>query len=261
MLAHVLAEGAAWEMTNADTYEKFIASISKNKKFQKKRLGRKAVIAHEQLEDLGEERTEEQKTVFRALAARTNYLALDRPDCSFAAKELCREFSRPTLSFFIRLKHLVRYLVHAPKHVYVYPLEDCEAGIKMHVDTDFAGCTKTRRSTSGGLMTWGTHTIKHWSSTQTTIALSSGEAELSGIVLGASHGLGLQSLALDMDIPLSLHIYSDASAAIGICRRRGLGRIRHLHVGDLWIQEKLKAGDVQLSKIAGAANPADALTK
>ena len=107
----------------------------------------------------------------------------------------------------------------------------------------------------------GRHSIKHWSLTQTTIALSSGEAELGGICRGASIALGLQSLAADLGIPLQIEILTDATAAIGICRRRGLGKIRHLHVSDLWVQDRLKTGDFKLTKVLGTENPADCLTK
>ena len=131
----------------------------------------------------------------------------------------------------------------------------------MFVDTDFAGCQKTRRSTSGGMIMLGDHPLRHWSTTQATIALSSGEAELVGIVRGASQGLGFQSMGRDLGIPFTLHIRTDATAAIGICRRRGLGKIRHLSCADLWVQERLRHGDFQLSKIPGADNVADALTK
>ena len=107
----------------------------------------------------------------------------------------------------------------------------------------------------------GGHCIKHWSSTQTTVALSSGEAELGGICRGASNGLGLQALAADLGIHLTLEVLTDATAAIGICRRRGLGRIRHLHVADLWVQDRLRKKDFSLTKIPGSSNPADILTK
>ena len=54
---------------------------------------------------------------------------------------------------------------------------------------------------------------------------------------------------------------SDATAAIGIARRRGLGKVRHLAVADLWMQDRIRKGDFKLEKIAGAENPADMLTK
>ena len=58
-----------------------------------------------------------------------------------------------------------------------------------------------------------------------------------------------------------LEICSDASAAIGICKRRGLGKVRHLAVADLWIQDYLRTNDLVLNKVKGPDNPADVLTK
>ena len=107
----------------------------------------------------------------------------------------------------------------------------------------------------------GGHLVQHYSQTQATVALSSGEAELQGICKGASKALGLQSLARDLGIDLSLNVVPNTTAAIGICRRRGLGRIRHLAVADLWVQDRVRAGDFCLTKVKGAENPADCLTK
>ena len=107
----------------------------------------------------------------------------------------------------------------------------------------------------------GGHLIKHWNQTQPAIALSSGETELVGIGQGMAQGLGLQSLARYMNWNLKLNLHSDATAAIGIAKRRGLGKARHLHTTDLWIQERVGNGDVGLLKILGTENPADALTK
>ena len=107
----------------------------------------------------------------------------------------------------------------------------------------------------------GTHTIKHWSNTQSTVALSSAEAELGGICKGASQGLGLQAIAKDLGFRWKLVIHADAAAAIGICKRRGLGKVRHLAVADLWLQDRIRKKDFYLVKVLGADNPADLLTK
>ena len=56
-------------------------------------------------------------------------------------------------------------------------------------------------------------------------------------------------------------VHSDASAAIGIARRRGMREMRHLDVTDLWVQEKVKSMAVNLVKIKGENNPADIFTK
>ena len=107
----------------------------------------------------------------------------------------------------------------------------------------------------------GTHCVRHWSTTQTTLALSSAESELHGIAKGASIGMGLRSIGGDLGLNLRIMILTDASAALGIVRRRGLGKIRHLDVTDLWLQEKARNKDIEIAKIPGDENLADALTK
>ena len=75
------------------------------------------------------------------------------------------------------------------------------------------------------------------------IALSTGESELGAVVKGAAEGMGLQSLLRDFGFEVNLHLLSDATAAIGIVRRLGLWRVRHLATADLWIQQRLRRGD------------------
>ena len=65
----------------------------------------------------------------------------------------------------------------------------------------------------------------------------------------------------DLGIQMKLRLKSDASAAIGIASRRGLGKIRHLEVSQLWLQQKVANGDLELIKVNGEDNLADALTK
>ena len=256
ILENVLRNGAAWETPTVD----LIAKISK-RKFAKARLGSKAAKHAERLEQCGDELDDEAATLYRALSARILYLSMDRPEIAYAAKELCRHFAHPTRTGVEALKRCARFLVGLPRLVWHFPFQITTDTMDVYVDTDFGGCQTTRRSTSGGIAMRGRHPIKHWSLTQTTIALSSGGAELSGICRGASIALGLQSIAADLGLSLKIHIHTDATAAIGICRRRGLGKIRHLHVSDLWVQDRLKRGDFLLSKIAGSENPADILTK
>ena len=71
----------------------------------------------------------------------------------------------------------------------------------------------------------------------------------------------MQSVAADLGIPGALTLRADAQAEIGICRRSGIGRVRHLAVGQLWIQERIREKTITLEKVAGEANPADAATK
>jgi len=195
---------------------------------------------------------------FRSGAARANYLAMDRPDISFATKELCRRMQAPT--DMAALRRVARYLKGEPRVVSFYEWQET-GDLSVYVDTDFAGCQKTRKSTSGGVAMMGKHWVKHWSSTQKIITLSSGEAELAGIVRGSAEALGLRSLAADFGLECGAKVHADSAAAIGICRRSGIGKVRHLAVGQLWVQERVRSGDLALYKVLGTENPADLLTK
>ena len=110
-------------------------------------------------------------------------------------------------------------------------------------------------------MLWRGCLVKAWSKTQPTVALSTGEAELSALAKAAAEGMGIQSLLEDLGVSVKFALHTDASAAIGIASRQGLGRIRHLATTDLWIQQRLKCGDFTLRKVLGDDNPSDLMTK
>ena len=52
-----------------------------------------------------------------------------------------------------------------------------------------------------------------WSSTQSSVTLSSGEAEFHGVVKGAAMGLGFQALLRDFDLELPVRLWTDSDAA------------------------------------------------
>ena len=130
-------------------------------------------------------------------------------------------------------------------------------------DSEFAGCQKSRKSTSARVVMLGGHVIKSWATNQAVLALSSGEGEYYGIVKAASVALGIRSLAADMGIEYTkpIAIKSDASAAIGISNRIGVGKIRHIEVTQLWVQNKVASKEIVIAKVPTEENLADALTK
>ena len=68
----------------------------------------------------------------------------------------------------------------------------------------------------------GKHCLKHWSSTHTALSLSTAGATLHGIAKGIQVGIGFQSLCKDLNMKKEIRIHPDATAAIGIARRRDL---------------------------------------
>ena len=107
----------------------------------------------------------------------------------------------------------------------------------------------------------GRHLIKSWSRQQKTIALSSAEAETYGMVACSAELLGLQACARDLGLDYKLAVYADASAALGIVKRRGIGKVRHIRTQSLWLQEAHAEKRLAFEKIDGSRNPADLLTK
>ena len=103
--------------------------------------------------------------------------------------------------------------------------------------------------------------IKGWSNTQSVIALSSGEAEYYGLVRGTSIGIGIRGLMQDFGRETRVRTSTDSSAAVGISKRRGLGKVRHIELNQLWIQDKVSKGEIEVRKVRGEDNLADALTK
>ena len=168
--------------------------------------------------------------------------------------------SAPTELSLAALKRLGRYLLGRPRLVFRYPFQSA-SHVDCYSDTDWAGCPKTRKSTSGGVIMLGEHILKTYSSTQPTVSLSSGEAEFYGVVRAAGAALGQQSLFADLGSALEVRVWTDSSAAIGICSRQGLGKLRHIDTQALWIQEKVRTKQIILKKVRGEVNPADLLTK
>ena len=110
-------------------------------------------------------------------------------------------------------------------------------------------------------MMLGTHYIKSWSSTQKTIALSSGDAELTAAVKCSCETIGILQLSADWWMELEGEVLVDSSAALGVVGRKGAGKLRHVRVGQLWVQEKAESGELRYRKVKGTENPADLMTK
>ena len=100
-----------------------------------------------------------------------------------------------------------------------------------------------------------------WCKTQAVVALSSAEAELYGLVRSSAETMGLISMYKDRGTHMNGVVLGDASAALAIVARRGLGKLRHLYTNFLWIQEKAAKGDLSFEKVAGVDNAADLFTK
>ncbi len=75
---------------------------------------------------------------------------------------------------------------------------------------------------------------------------------------------GLLTLASELgfeDLSNVVKLGTDSAAAKSFVCRRGLGRMRHLQIRDLWLQKEVGDSRVEVSKVLGEHNPADLMTK
>ena len=198
---------------------------------------------------------------FRGHAARLNYLAADRPDIAYSVKEVCRAMAKPTRGAWKKLKRIARYLIEAKRIVMEYPWQGVEDDVEVYTDSDWAGCRQTGKSTSGGAIMIGGHFIKGWATTQASVTLSSAEAELVAMTKATAEVIGVLNMMRDLGDDKKAVVYADSAAALAIADRKGSGKLRHINIRMLWIQEKERRGEVELRKIKGALNPADLMTK
>ena len=108
----------------------------------------------------------------------------------------------------------------------------------------------------------GTHVLKTWSTMQSVIAKSAAASELCGIVRASTEALGVLTLIKDVGMAVvDSRVHVDASAAKSIVEREGLGKVRHIEVDFLLIQEQQLRRRLPVTKIDGTRNLADLMTK
>ena len=146
--------------------------------------------------------------------------------------------------------------------VWCYPLQGTPEGIRVDGDGDWAPTSELqRRSTSGGAVRYGYHTWDCYSVTQSTIALSSGESEMYATGSATARGLQCKTYLIETQRPCNLKVYSDSTAGRGMVSRVGVGKVRHLELRYLWIQERLRLKAFELLKEDTNEMTADILTK
>ena len=107
----------------------------------------------------------------------------------------------------------------------------------------------------------GGHHIKSWSVTQKSVTLSSAEAELAACIKASTETIGILQMVETFGTKLAGEIFVDSSAALAVVGRKGNGRMRHIRVGHLWIQQVAEEETLNYRKVIGVDNPADINTK
>ena len=93
------------------------------------------------------------------------------------------------------------------------------------------------------------------------VALSSAEAELAACIKASSETIGILQMVAGLGRTTDGEVFVDSSAALGVVNRKGNGKLRHIRVGQLWVQQMAEDEVIAYKKVNGKQNPADLCTK
>jgi len=204
----------------------------------------------------------EEKSLFRSIVGKLIWMIGDRPDIAYATKELARMVQQPTLKDMLVAQRILRYLQGtAGKVLHITIDKKIPADqIDAMVDASWAN-SDDRKSTSGGVLRLQGFLLATWSRTQSVVAQSRCEAELLALNAGAVEGKLVASILKELKRRPILVLRTDSTSAANSTKRRGLGRMRHMDIRELWLQDEIRNGMLKIEHIEGLQNVADVLTK
>lgn len=186
-----------------------------------------------------------------------------RPDLCYPISFLSRYQDKASEELWSALKRVLRYVKGTLETKLVYRKGNID--LKGFVDADWAGDNETRHSTSGYLFRLGSATVSWSSKRQTSVALSSTEAEYvalsSSIVEACFLKKILQDLKISELVERQITIYEDNQSAVHIANSEENKRLKHIDVRYHYIKEKVKDGTIVLKHISSQEQLADLLTK
>jgi len=158
--------------------------------------------------------------------------------------------AKPTVLHNLRLKRLCRYLAKYPTETWVFEHQD--------EPKEILGCTRSqtgvvpRKPKVDELLIairLGSHLLDTSCGKQIdyTVALTRGSAAT----------IMVQNILAQMDRKYKLACLTDSSAAKGISHRRGVGRVKHFELEELWVQDKVDKAELEVRKIGTDKNWSD----
>ena len=201
-------------------------------------------------------------TLYRSTVMRLAYLSGDRPDVTYAVKELARRSQEPRELDMLGVKRAVLYLLSHERQVLQFPRQSAPLFLTAYSDSDHAGCKDSRKSTSAHVLFHGAHCLRASSGTQKLVATSSAEAEFYAGTRAASSLIGATRLFTDLGRPLETpRLYLDATGGIGMASRRGTRPVKQLATSSVWLQDAVFQRELKLLKVGTRENVADSGTK
>ena len=209
----------------------------------------------------GAEKVDE--TIYRKLVGSLIYLTNTRPDLVYAVSVVSRFMSEPSKLHFAAAKRILRYVQGTKSYGVVFQAEK-DNKLVGYSDSDWAGSIDDRKSTSGNVFFLGTKPISWSSKKQSTVAMSSAEAEYISASGAACEAVWLRRILKDMKqcqtTPTIL--FCDNLSAIAMTKNPVFhNRSKHIELRHHFIRELASRGEIELAFCKTGDQVADIFTK
>ena len=229
----------------------------------------KPISARLTVQDQPEVTNSSVQELYRGMVGSLLYLASwTRPDIAFAVSELSRFVSNPGKPHLEAAKRVFRYLKKTMHLGLVYrssPSTMPPNTLWGYVDSDWAGCPDSRRSTSGLVFMLNGAAISWRSKRQPTVALSSAEAEFISASAMVQEVIYLRKFLANLGYPQTAPtpVFADNETCISWSEGSvgGSERAKHIDLRIHFVHEARTAGHLELRKLDSKVNAADILTK
>ena len=201
---------------------------------------------------------------YREAVGKLIYLATStRPDISYAVGYLSRHMTAFNEQHWAAVKHLFRYLKGTTNYGIVLSADNLHA-VEGYTDADWGREISDRKSTSGYIFRLGSSPITWMSKKQSTIALSSTEAEYIALTTGAKEALHLRHLLMQLGYQPSsaTFLHEDNQSCIQLANNPVQhARTKHLDIQMQFLREQIGRKSITIKYIPTQDNIADILTK
>jgi hypothetical protein len=200
---------------------------------------------------------------YRQLIGSLMYLVNTRPDICFVVNTLSQFMVEPREVHWVAAKHVLRYLQGTIGYGLQYLGGD---GVRLQgfSDSDWAGSDTDRKSTSGCCFSLGSTVISWFNRKQTSVALSSTEAEYMATSLASCEAIWLRKLLTRLfgqELELTV-IHCDNQSCIKLSENPVFhDRSKHIEIRYHFIRDRVQKGAVQLQYIPTEEQLADIFTK
>ena len=190
------------------------------------------------------------------------YLAMDRPDIANSIRRANQDIAKPKVRTEARLKRVARYLLGELELIWAFPYHEMPTKLVVRTDANWTGQnSEDQKCFSCVVVRFGKHVIDVVCSKQDVVSLSAPESEFYALATGGAHGIHTKNIFSDLQVEVTVRLETDSTSASRICRRRGVGRLRHLHKKEPRQQDQVAAKNVELGRVPSEDNEAYLGTK